>query len=146
MIKSILVVAQDGPARAALVARLEREGYLVVAAGQRAQAQEILAGMVPGAVYVDLSIPRRQGQLLLGDLGSHPRLRMLPRLLALPAWRHNTPAVSGAAVFVKPLDLEHVIRTLRTVYPAALAAAAPVAHPRPAARRFDREELALLAS
>jgi DNA-binding response OmpR family regulator len=124
---SILVVAQDSPSRSALVARLEREGYLVLSARGRAEAREILASPGPGAVYVDLSLPRRQGHLLLADLDEQPRLRMMTRLVALGAWKSNTRPVSGAAVFVKPLDLEHVIRTLRTVYPAS--------PPAPVARR-----------
>jgi CheY-like chemotaxis protein len=142
MIKSILIVAPDSPGRSALIARLEREGYLVVSAGERAQAREILAGLVPGAVYVDLSMPRRQGRLLIADLDGDPRLRMVPRLVELSALRPNTRPVSGGAAFVRPIDLEHVIRTLRAVYPSALApAVAPI---RP--RRLEREDLALLAS
>jgi CheY-like chemotaxis protein len=140
MIKSILVVARDSPGRSALIARLEREGYLVVPAGERAQALEILDGLVPGAVYVDLSMPRRQGRLLIADLDRDRRLRMVPRLVELPALKRNTRPVSGGAAFVKPIDLEHVIRTLRAVYPAA----PPVAVLRP--RRLEREDLALLAS
>jgi CheY-like chemotaxis protein len=145
MIKSILVVAQDSPARSALIARLETEGYLVVSAEARAQAQDILEGLVPGAVFVDLSMPRRQGRLVADDLDQKPRLRMMPRLLAVAAWRHNTPPLSGAAVFVKPLNLDHVIRTLRTVYPASAPAIAPLAARRRPAPVDDRLE-ALLAS
>jgi DNA-binding response OmpR family regulator len=140
MIKSILVVAPDSPGRGALIARLEREGYLVVSAAERAQAREILGGLVPGAVYVDLSMPRRQGRLLVADLDGDRRLRMVPRLVEMSALRPNTRPVSGGAVFVKPIDLEHVIRTLRAVYPAAPPAQAR----RP--RQLEREDLALLAS
>jgi two-component system response regulator (stage 0 sporulation protein F) len=134
MIKSILVVAEDSPPRGALIARLEAEGYLVVPAGGRAEAQEILEGLVPGAVLVDLTLPGRQGRLLTGELEAHPRLRMVPRLLLLGAWRRNSRPTGGAAVFVKPLELDHLARTLRVVYPPPLRSIgpAPVRSTRPA--------------
>jgi DNA-binding response OmpR family regulator len=118
MASSILVVAQASPERSALIARLQTQGYLVVPADERREAREILQTMALGAVFVDLSMPDRQGRLLVDDLDASPRLRMMPRLVALGAWRRNTRPVSGAAVFVKPLDLDHVIRTMRAVYPA----------------------------
>jgi CheY-like chemotaxis protein len=129
---SILVVAADSPARKTLIQRLETEGYLVVSAQTRAEAREILQGLVPGAVFLDLSMPRRQGRLLAGDLEQSGRLRMVPRLVLLGAWRRNTRPVGGSAAFVKPLDVEHVVRTLRTVYPAV--APLPVRRPPPALR------------
>jgi CheY-like chemotaxis protein len=144
MIKSILVVAQESPARSALIARLESEGYLVVAAPGRQEAREILAGLVPGALFVDLSMPRREGHLLLDELNDQPLLRMLPRLVALGAWRRNTRPVSGAAVFLKPLDLDHVVRAMRTVYPAPDTAVTAVrAAPRRAADGDDQLVAAL---
>jgi CheY-like chemotaxis protein len=109
------------------------------------EAREILDGMVPGAVFVDLTMSGRQGRLLLEDLDRTPQLRMLPRMVALGAWRHSTKAVSAAAVFVKPLDPDHVIRTLRSIYPAAATEILPLA-PRRRLALFDDRFETLLAS
>lgn len=131
MVKSILVVGQNSRARAGLIAGLEKEGYLVVSARGRDEAREILDGLVPGAVFVDLTMPGRQARLLLDDLERKPQLRMVPRFVALAAWRRSTRPVSAAAVFVEPLDLDHVMRTLRSVYPAAAPAVLPLVPRRP---------------
>jgi CheY-like chemotaxis protein len=126
MVKTILVVAAPSPERSALLARLEAAGYVLMVASTRGEAVEILGGMVPGAVYIDLSMPRREGRMVADHLALQPQLRMVPRLVALGAWRNNTRAVSASAAFVKPVDPDHVARTLRTVYPPPGAPATPV--------------------
>jgi CheY-like chemotaxis protein len=145
MVKSILVVGEDSRERAGSIVRLEREGYLVLAAQGRAEAREILDGLIPGAVFVDLTMSGRQGRLLLEDLARTPQLRMIPRMVALGAWRRSTRAVSAAAVFVKPLNLDHVVRTLRSVYAAAATEVLPLA-PRRRLAVFDEPFETLLAS
>lgn len=116
-VKSILVVATPSAERAALCARLETAGYVLFVADSRAEALRILGEVVPGALYIDLSMPRREGRLLAEHVAADTRLRMVPRLVALGTWRRNTRAVNAGATFVKPVDPEHVARTLETVYP-----------------------------
>jgi CheY-like chemotaxis protein len=128
--KSILVVAPPSDERAALCTRLEAAGYVIFLASTRAEALSILAQMLPGALYIDLAMPRRQGRLLAEHVCADPRLRMVPRLVALGTWRRNTRPVSAAATFVKPVDPDHVARTLRTVYPPPTTAATPNEIPR----------------
>jgi CheY-like chemotaxis protein len=125
-VKTILVVAAPSTERSALVARLESAGYVLVVASTRGEALETLRGMVPGAVYIDLSMPRREGRLLADHLALQPRLRMVPRLVALGAWRNNTRPVNASAAFVKPIDPDHVARTLQTVYPPPSATTTPL--------------------
>jgi two-component system chemotaxis response regulator CheY len=126
MVKTILVVAAPSSERDALVVCLEAAGYTLMVASTRAEALDILRGLVPGAVYVDLAMPQREGRLVVEDLAVHPRLRMVPRLVSLGAWRRNTRPVSASAAFVKPVDPDHVARTLRAVYPPPAPAATPV--------------------
>jgi CheY-like chemotaxis protein len=145
MVKSILVVGESSRARSTLIARLENDGYLVVSARAREEAREILDGLVPGAVFLDLTMPGRQGRLLMDDLERRPQLRMIPRVVALGAWRRSTRPVAAAATFVKPLDLDHVIRTLRSVYPPASPAIVPLV-PRRRPPLLDEPLEAMLAS
>jgi CheY-like chemotaxis protein len=121
--RSIVVVARRSPEQAALLARLEAEGYLTIPAETLREAQEVLRAMVPGALFIDLAMPDRQGRRFAEEVEGDPQLRMIPRLVALGAWRRNTRPVSAAAVFVKPLDLEHVTRALAAIYPAPTAVA-----------------------
>jgi DNA-binding NtrC family response regulator len=115
--KSILVVARDNPARAALAARLDREGYLVMAVGGRTEAAEFLDGVVPGVVIIDLPLARGEMQRMIRALAADAHLSMIPRLLVLRSPGRARKIPDGAAVFAKPLDFEHLVRALAGLYP-----------------------------
>jgi CheY-like chemotaxis protein len=132
--KSILVVARDNAARAALAARLDREGYLVMAVSDRTEAAEFLDGVVPGVIIIDLPTWRGEMQRVIGALAKDAHLSMIPRLLVLRAPGRARRIPDGAAVFARPLDLDHLVRALGGLYPpprgqrpAAVFAAAPPA-------------------
>jgi CheY-like chemotaxis protein len=115
--KPILIVAPDDLWRSSFAARLQQEGYIVLLARDRPEAVARMTAAAPGALFVDLTMPARQGQQLMAHLDRHPHLRMVPRLVALDGLKRNRQPISGGAVFVKPLDPEHLVRVLRFLCP-----------------------------
>jgi CheY-like chemotaxis protein len=127
--KPVLIVAEDSLWRSALAARLQREGYLVVLARSRPEAVERMAQEPPGAVLVDLTMPAGQGRQLMSYLDRQPLLRMVPRLVAVDGLKRSRQPISGGAVFVKPIEPEHLVRVLCTLFPVT-ATRAPAVRPR----------------
>jgi DNA-binding response OmpR family regulator len=113
--KTILIVARDRPGRTALARRLDQEGYLVVAVTGPAEAAEFLDGIVPGVIIIDLPTSRGESTRMVKALRADAQLRMIPRLLLLR--RLQAADASAAAVFVKPLDLDHLVRALGGLFP-----------------------------
>jgi CheY-like chemotaxis protein len=124
--KPILIVAEDSLWRSALAGRLQQEGYLVVLARSKQEAVERMAAGGPGAVLVDVTMPGQQGRQLMTYLDRQPQLRMVPRLVAVEGLKRNRRPISGGAVFVKPIDGEHLVRALRVIFPAAPKPHAPI--------------------
>jgi CheY-like chemotaxis protein len=115
--KPVLIVAEDSLWRSALAGRLQREGYVVVLARSRPEAVERMAQGAPGAVLVDLTMPEGQGRQLMSYLDRQPLLRMVPRLVAVDGLKRSRRPISGGAVFIKPIEPEHLVRVLRILFP-----------------------------
>jgi hypothetical protein len=114
--KSILIVAADGDARAALIRRLEQEDYLVMTAADAGEARECLRGMLPGAIVIDL--PPIAARRLVHHLVGSPVLQLIPRLLVVaPLRTSGRAALSAAAAFVRPVSPDHMVRALVALYP-----------------------------
>lgn len=136
--KSILYTAPPSPARASLAARLEAEGYLVLAADEGSAAMAILAVSRPGAILIDL--PVRGRRALLRQLARTPALAPLPRFAVTEPLRPGAESLRVSAVFVRPVAPEHLVRALAALYPQGLAATP--SRPVPA-RRDEQIEAAL---
>jgi CheY-like chemotaxis protein len=113
--RSILIVARTAPWRDALVARLEQEGYVVTTASDAEQARAAMAAAVPGATLVDCDLPRKSIRRLLGWLERDPRLQGIRRLFVGAPDPEACP--QSGPVFDKPVDVGHVARALRALYP-----------------------------
>ncbi len=114
--RSILIVARTAPWREALVARLEHEGYSVTTANDAEQARAALAAAVPGAALIDCDLPRKSTRRLLTLLERDPHLQIVRRLLVVRALEADAAPQIGP-VFAKPVDVGHVARALRALYP-----------------------------
>jgi hypothetical protein len=113
--KSILIVAAGGDARAALIRRLEQEDYLVMTAADPVEARECLRGMLPGAIVIDL--PVTQARRLVHHLVGSPVLQLIPRLVVVAPLQPSGRALSAAAAFVRPVPPDHLVRALVALYP-----------------------------
>lgn len=79
VIRTILLVEDDGGMRDAIRTLLERAGFHVTVARDGAEAWELLAhGPRPAAILTDLYTPRMTGHDLVA------RVRRTPRLAAIP--------------------------------------------------------------
>jgi CheY-like chemotaxis protein len=78
----VLVVGGQAGERAALVERLEREGYATAAARDGEQALEQLRDAPqPSAILIDLSMRAMDGEWLCRVCAATPELRAIPRVL-----------------------------------------------------------------
>lgn len=76
--KRVLIVEDDAPTAAFLLASLRAEGFAAVAVGDGISALKAVAHDRPDAVVLDLSLPRMNGLSILGSLRANPRTRTLP--------------------------------------------------------------------
>jgi CheY-like chemotaxis protein len=138
--KTILMVAKDSTVRTALARRLEEEGYVIVTSKNPKEAIASLKGFVPGAILIDL--PVEAARRFVKTIVARPETRMIPRLAVVAAWDHEAALPRSAALFLKPLDPDHLSRTLAALYPSASRAAPPLgeAPPRAALSVLDRDE------
>ena len=137
--RSILIVAKDSAPRAALEARLDRAGYLVFTADSPALALESLSGLLPGAILIDL--PVAAARRMVRALRIRPDVQYIPRLLVLPSFRAAGNDLPVAATFWRPVEPEHLMRSLEWLYPRRLAGAPP----QPAVSAQQRDERILEA-
>ncbi|MEX2220041.1 MAG: response regulator, partial [Phycisphaerales bacterium] len=76
--KTILIVEDMAIFREPLEAVLRREGYRVVCAADGQEGLAAMAGEVPAAVLLDLSLPVMSGQAMLAKMRENPRLARVP--------------------------------------------------------------------
>lgn len=107
--KPLIFIADDDPIVVALVQlRLNLAGYEVRSASDGIEALEVLGGISPSLVILDLEMPRLGGLDTLKHLRKHPRHRGAP-VLVLTASADSADVVAarrlGAVGYVlKPFD------------------------------------------
>jgi CheY-like chemotaxis protein len=108
----VLIVDDDPVARAGLCELLTAQGYLAEEAedGQHA-IEQLEAGMRPGVVLIDLTLPRVSGAEVIAFMHTHPALRHVPTIVMTATPRDQVNLLTDV-VFEKPLDLEKLLRTL----------------------------------
>lgn len=129
--KNVLLVAPANDARSRLTARLEQDGYLVVAADDAGQAADVIEVLTPGVIVIDVPVSSPAARKLLRRLEGERHLRALPRMLVTSSFGRPS-RVNASAVFLKPLDQEHFARALRSLYPVLAQVAASVVANAPA--------------
>lgn len=121
--RSILVVDDEANARQALAELLRDEGYLVETANDGLAALAKLDGWIPDLVLTDIKMPGLDGIGLLRQIRERNLACPVILMTAVPSALQEAAdsRVRAAAVLVKPLDLDELMRvldrTLRTLTP-----------------------------
>lgn len=105
----VLVVEDEEESRESLRELLELEGYEVQTAVNGRDALDKLAVIDPCIILLDLFMPIMDGWQVLEQLRADGRLARIKVVVTTSA-ATNTP--SDVPVFVKPLDLDSLIRTV----------------------------------
>lgn len=103
---------------------LEDNGYRVVATTDPALAPALLEETPPDVICLDILMPEHTGLALYGEIMRSPRLASVPVVilsglnanddLLSEIWNAN--GLPAPASFIeKPVDIEHLLRTLRAV-------------------------------
>jgi CheY-like chemotaxis protein len=117
----VLLIEQDAESRDAAAVALEGAGLSVVAASSGVAALRVLhEGLTPSVILLDVTMKGAAGGDLLGELRAYPVLAYIP-VIAMVAAAVLQP-VPAAAVLVKPVDPDHL---LRAVWPLARGATFP---------------------
>src|SRR3712207_523490 len=112
--ESVLVVDDDADIRALLTAVLEEAGYDVRVAADGAEALEVLATWRPGAVLLDLWMPRLDGWAFCERLAARPDMEdvAVVAMSAAANLRRPCRGVRPGATLEKPLNVPELLATL----------------------------------
>ena len=108
----ILVVDDDDDVRTMLCIVLSAEGYAAVGAADGVEALERMRrDGPPPLVFVDLMMPRMNGEDLIRFMRQDPSLARVPIVImsGQPSIRTSAPAHDVRARLLKPLELEDVL-------------------------------------
>ena len=108
----VLVVEDEEESRETLRELLELEGYEVQTAVNGKEALDKLDAFEPCIILLDLFMPVMDGWQVLDRLRSTGRLHKINVVVTTSA-AANTP--SDVPVFIKPLDLDDLMRTVDAV-------------------------------
>lgn len=114
----ILIADDETPARFGMRRALTQPDYEILEAEDGKQALEMIQSLSPDLVFLDLNMPRLDGQSLLRELGAAARER---DIIVVTANSHLSNAVDcvrlGAADFIaKPFEVEQVRAIARRVH------------------------------
>jgi CheY-like chemotaxis protein len=110
----VLVVEDDDELRQALAATLARLGVEVDEARDGVEGLERLSGgPLPGAILLDLIMPRLGGEGFLVAVRSQPRLAAIPVITITGGPPHADPRV--ASHLTKPFDVDELSRILASL-------------------------------
>ena len=108
----VLIVEDEEESRETLRELLELEGYEVQVAANGQEALDKLDALNPCIVLLDLFMPVMDGWQVLERLRANGRLSKMNVVVTTSA-ATNTP--SDVPVFLKPLDLDDLMRTVDAV-------------------------------
>jgi CheY-like chemotaxis protein len=108
----ILVVEDEATIRDALTEGLADAGFTVRAAADGVQAIQMMLAEKPDFVLLDLMMPRMSGWQLIQEMKESPLLQDVP-LAVVTAARNVGSVPKGYPVWVKPLKMDHLTRSIR---------------------------------
>jgi|HubBroStandDraft_5_1064220.scaffolds.fasta_scaffold83423_2 two-component system response regulator CpxR len=116
MSAKVLVVDDDAGSLAALADILSLEGYRVQTMSNGLEALEYLreADDPPSVIILDLFMPVMDGWQFLAETNADPRLSQL-RIPVVVVTALNAKVEAADAVIRKPIDLERLLHTLKTL-------------------------------
>ena len=113
MAKQILVVDDDDDVRNMLCVILAAEGYATVGAADGIEALRRIRGGdgLPALIFVDLMMPRMDGEALIRTMRRDPMLAGIPVAVLSGHSRPQTSEPTGAidARLVKPVELDDLL-------------------------------------
>lgn len=101
----IVVIIEDEPvSRQSTVALIQRAGYRALTAGSLAQAREVLSGVIPDVILLDINLPDGSGVQFLAELKADERTAQVPVVLvtAMDADALPVGLERAAAILTKP--------------------------------------------
>ena len=112
----LLVVDDDAGSLAALADILSLEGYLVhtLSNGQEALDHLRAESDPPDLIILDLFMPVMDGWQFLAEMRADPRLSQL-HIPVVVVTAFNAKVEEADAVIRKPIDLERLLHTLKTL-------------------------------
>ena len=117
----ILVVDDDADVRITIKKSLTRAGYQVACAGSSHAALEVLAGIRPDLVLLDIALPGIDGIELCRQLRADPITARLPVLFLTVSgdMQSKTAAFNAGAddYLVKPFDLQELNLRVKALLP-----------------------------
>jgi DNA-binding response OmpR family regulator len=111
---TILVAEDDAGIRNSLTEALRDEGFAVQTATDGMKALELMERTPPALVLLDLMMPNMTGWQLLGAMANRKELAHVPVFVTTAA-QYAGAVPSGYPIFVKPLRLEPLIGSIRTI-------------------------------
>jgi two-component system, OmpR family, response regulator len=111
---TLLVVEDDAGIRTALLEALTAEGFVVELAANGAEAISFMIKSRPDLVLLDLMMPHMTGWQLLDEIRRLPRLADIP-VFVVTAAQYAGRAPAGYPIFVKPLSLQYLVRSIRSL-------------------------------
>ena len=108
--RPIMVVDDDDDVRKLLCMVLEGEGYTTVGAADGIEALERMRSAPPALVFVDLTMPRMDGEDLIRSMKDDALLADIP-IAIISGQTHALPAAVsiGTTRLVKPVELHEVL-------------------------------------
>jgi len=102
---TVLVADDEFAVLEVLSIALESEGFVVLKAGDGADALRILAGHRCDLVVVDELMPVLNGYQLIEAMRAEPRFATLPIIMMADTWGRPRPEIEGVVVLDKPILL-----------------------------------------
>jgi cyclic di-GMP phosphodiesterase len=116
---AVLVVDDDEHIRGLIVRLLKSMGHFVIEAGSAEEAHEKLLAVSPDLVLLDMQLPGKSGQEVLGEIRADPRTRLIPVVMITGAATHDTKLKAiqaGVTDFIaKPFSPEELAARVRAL-------------------------------
>jgi CheY-like chemotaxis protein len=104
----IMVVDDDDNVRRMMCVMLEAEGYAAVGARDGLDALERMRSVSPSLVFVDLMMPRMDGERLIHSMRADAALSHIP-IAIMSGHTHAPQALSAETRLVKPVELDELL-------------------------------------
>jgi signal transduction histidine kinase/ActR/RegA family two-component response regulator len=111
---SILLVEDEVSTRELLRRSLETAGYLVVDTHDGAQVVELVRGLLPDLIILDINIPHVNGWDIMQQLKTDPTVKSIPIIVYTASTDYQRATQQGATAFIsKPATPEEVLKVVR---------------------------------
>ncbi len=110
----VLVIDDDPGARELITHFLNKEGFHTVTASSGAKGLRMARDLHPDVITLDVMMPEMDGWTVLSDIKSDPKLMDIPVVILTILDKKQMGFALGASDYLtKPIDREHLLRTLR---------------------------------